>query len=57
MGHVAHVGENGLCIQIFGRKKPEGTWPLARPSHRWHVNIVMYLSINGIGGRGLDTFF
>lgn len=57
MGHVASVGENGLCIQIFGRKNPEGTWPLARPSHRWHVNIVMYLSINGIGGRGLDTFF
>jgi len=23
VGHVARVGENGLCIQIFGRKNPK----------------------------------
>jgi hypothetical protein len=41
VGHVARMGENGLCIQILGGK----TWrkvSLARPRRRWD-DILIYL--------------
>ena len=55
-GHVAHRGESqGLYRVLMG--KPEGKRPLARPRHRWEVNIKMDIQEVGLfggGGHGID---